>query len=102
MRDFLIGLQRNLLLTQGCFVIPVNYLELNEALLMKSADDFKTAEGHLGPLNNTCFNPPTQQIPVHQSRGCYLCIGQKYKAWFWAGCEGGECYIFKSSESDES
>lgn len=67
MRDFLIGLQRSLFLTKGCFVIPNNYLELYKALLMKSADDFKTAQGHLGPLNNTCINPPTQQISVHQS-----------------------------------
>lgn len=75
MRDFLIALQRSLFLTQGCLVIPNNYLELREGLLMKSADDFKTAQGHLGPLNNTRFNPPTQEISIHQSQACWLFMG---------------------------
>lgn len=94
MRDFLTGLQRNLFSTQGCSVISVNYLELNEALLMKSADAFKTAQGHLGwgplsdlnhkvskcPLNNMCFNPPTWQISMHQRQGCWLCMGTKIQS----------------------
>ena len=75
----------SLFLTQGCSVISVNYLELNEALLFSDLNLQVTskqakAEGHLGwwplsdlnhkvikcLLNDTCFNPPTWQISVHQ------------------------------------
>lgn len=97
MRDFLTGLQRSLFLTQGCSVISVNYLELNEALLMKSADAFKTAQGHLGwgPLSDL-NHVICVLIHLH---GKYLCIKdkvagraweQKYKACFWAGSKEGK------------
>lgn len=32
-------------MTQCCSIISVNYLELNEEVLMKFADRFETAEG---------------------------------------------------------
>jgi len=92
MRDFLTGLQRSLFLTQGCSIHSV--LELNEARLVRSADDFQTVEGHQGwwppndlnhqvgkcPLNKMCFSPPTWQISTHERRCCWLCIGMKIQS----------------------